>query len=274
MPRPVAIGGIGGSGTRLFARYLVELGFDIGYDLNESLDNLAFTLLFKRTDILTASAEDFRALTDIFFDRFTAPGRDCTTAIAPFREALLAERSQHAPDWLAARLKKLLERHDSQPAMRWGWKEPNTHVVIDRLLRQRDDLVYVHVMRHGIDMAHVDNRNQLALWGEIFLDRPVTIGPRDALAYWCAVHQRLRELQETFGPRILLVKYEDMIEDPVTGCGRIAALAGVDDWQPAFERLRELVAAGKTTGAFREVDRSVFDPRDLETVASFGYELE
>ena len=56
---PVVIGGVGGSGTRLIAQCLNELGFFLGPDLNEANDNLWFTLLFKRTRILTSSEEEF-----------------------------------------------------------------------------------------------------------------------------------------------------------------------------------------------------------------------
>ena len=45
---PIAVGGVGGSGTRVVANFLEMLGFDMGSDINESLDNLTFTLLFKR----------------------------------------------------------------------------------------------------------------------------------------------------------------------------------------------------------------------------------
>ena len=48
---PVAVGGVGGSGTRIVAHLLRELGFDIGDDLNESLDDLCFTALFKRAGL-------------------------------------------------------------------------------------------------------------------------------------------------------------------------------------------------------------------------------
>ena len=40
--RHVAIGGVGGSGTRLIARMLGQLGWYLGDDLNESVDNLWF----------------------------------------------------------------------------------------------------------------------------------------------------------------------------------------------------------------------------------------
>ncbi|MDA8773483.1 hypothetical protein N9M65_02775 [Luminiphilus sp.] len=48
---PVVVGGIGGSGTRVIAQLLQSLDFDMGSDLNESLDDLGFTALFKRPSL-------------------------------------------------------------------------------------------------------------------------------------------------------------------------------------------------------------------------------
>lgn len=48
LPGPVVVGALGGSGTRLIARILMESGFFMGSDLNRERDNLWFTLLFKR----------------------------------------------------------------------------------------------------------------------------------------------------------------------------------------------------------------------------------
>jgi hypothetical protein len=45
---PVAIGGLGGSGTRIVAEMLAAGGVYIGEDLNDALDNQWFTLLMKR----------------------------------------------------------------------------------------------------------------------------------------------------------------------------------------------------------------------------------
>jgi hypothetical protein len=44
----VAIGGVGGSGTRIVAQLIKDAGFYLGSDLNSANDNLWFTLLFKR----------------------------------------------------------------------------------------------------------------------------------------------------------------------------------------------------------------------------------
>ena len=64
---PVVVGGIGGSGTRVIAEMLVELGCHIGDDLNKSLDNLWFVLLFNYPDILNISSEQFDGLLEMFF---------------------------------------------------------------------------------------------------------------------------------------------------------------------------------------------------------------
>ena len=48
---PVVVGGVGGSGTRVIAQLLQSLDFDMGSDLNESLDDLSFTALFKRPSL-------------------------------------------------------------------------------------------------------------------------------------------------------------------------------------------------------------------------------
>ena len=48
---PVAIGGVGGSGTRVIAAIVESLGFDPGANLNRPRDDLTFTVLFKRPDV-------------------------------------------------------------------------------------------------------------------------------------------------------------------------------------------------------------------------------
>ena len=63
---PVAIGGVGGSGTRLIANCLEELNYYIGSDLNKAKDNLWFTLLFKHIEILQYNNRQTADLLNIF----------------------------------------------------------------------------------------------------------------------------------------------------------------------------------------------------------------
>ena len=50
--RPITFGGVGGSGTRLFAQIMYLLNIYNGDCINDTEDNLMFTFLFKNRDIL------------------------------------------------------------------------------------------------------------------------------------------------------------------------------------------------------------------------------
>jgi hypothetical protein len=99
----LAIGGIGGSGTRIGAAFLQILGYYIGDDLNEPLDNLWLTLLFKRRSILLESKADLISLTALFFSRmsgridFSDQERELVFRVAH------QERLQHRQEWLLDR---------------------------------------------------------------------------------------------------------------------------------------------------------------------------
>src|SRR5215469_6992799 len=101
---PVAIGGIGGSGTRVVATFLHMLDYYLGDDLNESLDNLWFTLLFKRRSVLLEDEQDIRELILLFFSRMSG-----NTSLSDQQRMLIArvarqDRLQHSREWLAQRV--------------------------------------------------------------------------------------------------------------------------------------------------------------------------
>src|SRR5690625_1809266 len=66
---PVAIGALGGSGTRMIAQFLRDAGYYLGDDLNTANDNLWFTLLFRRRDILIEPRCSFDDIARLFFRR-------------------------------------------------------------------------------------------------------------------------------------------------------------------------------------------------------------
>ena len=121
---PVAIGGIGGSGTRVLGTLLHQLGYFLGDDLNDALDNLWFTLLFKRRSVLVDSEGEFRQLLGLFLSRMSGttvwPEQDraCVFRLAD------QERSQHPNHWLLERARSFLSNKTSKrPSQPWGWKE-------------------------------------------------------------------------------------------------------------------------------------------------------
>ena len=104
-------------------------------------------------------------------------------------------------EWLAERVGKLADV-TSSPHLT-GWKEPNTHIVLPYLLQALPNLHYVHVIRHGLDMAFSSNVAQVRLWGELLSGHSLDAeNPADRFAYWCAVHQRLATVATQFPGRV------------------------------------------------------------------------
>ena len=159
---PVAIGGVGGSGTRLFAQILKKLNFYIGSDINDANDNLWFTLLFKRTEITSVSKQEFEELVRIFVSTMTGDSTLTKSQIKLIDSLALSNRTQHDTKWLKARATSIQSgQHPPTQIKDWGWKEPNTCLVINRLQMFMPDIKYIHVIRNGLDMAHSTNQNQL-----------------------------------------------------------------------------------------------------------------
>ncbi len=275
-PRPpVAIGGVGGSGTRLIAEILSHLGYYLGSDLNQENDNLWITLLFKRIDVLLTTRREFDSYLGLFLRRmdgvfdFTLAEQQALCRLAQ------SNRGQHDPSWLTKRVTSFLSPCPAdRRAVRWGWKEPNTHVVLDRLNASLGSMRYIHVVRNGLDMAHSRNQNQLALWGNVFLGLPaVPIDPRHSLKYWCRVHQRVLDIARDMPGRFLLLNYDELCSHPVRGLEKLARFLG-ETLGPGEQReLLGLVRTPASVGRFRIHDLAAFDEDDVAFVASLGFPL-
>jgi hypothetical protein len=222
---PVAVGGVGGSGTRIVANLLRAAGVHLGDDLNGSSDTLWFSLLFKRAEILRCDEAELDALADILAGALAGTARfDEATVQRILRLAHGGRAPLHDEPWLEERARSLIAAGSSpgeRPVRRWGWKEPNTHVVIERLWHRLPTLRYVHVVRHGLEMAYSANQNQLRLWGEQVLGSPGPVTPERSLAYWCRVHARMQDLLAANPQRMYWLDYDALCREPVA---QVAAL--------------------------------------------------
>ncbi len=274
--RLFAIGGVGGSGTRAAAMLVRNCGAWIGDDLNPALDNLAFTLMFKRASVLIDPDARIARLFSLFVSRLQGRcfGADVLDGL---RSLTSQDRFGHPAEWLEERLERF-----GQPVVlpggkiMCGWKEPNTHVIVERLLRICPQLVYVHIVRDPFYMVGSANQHQLRNWGPSFLDRPVEVSPGEALAYWVAVHRRLKALQEAHPGRILFSSYDRLTSDPVAEAGRLIGFLGLDaPGDPAA--LLEGVRVQSADGSGETQARALADrarpagaaPQDLEFCLDF-----
>jgi len=271
---PVAIGGVGGSGTRVVATFLHILDYFLGDDLNEAMDNAWFTLLFKRRSILVESESDFRSLVSLFFSRMSG-----TTALSQAERArifLLAgqDRLQHSREWLIERAYSFSnDKTSKRPGQPWCWKEPNTHIVIDRIFTFHPDLRYIHVVRHPLGMAVSNNQNQLQNWGPIFLNRDVAIEPRLSLSYWCAAHRRIMEFMRSWPERTMMIEFDALCAVPDPHCAKIAKFLGTELRDDVLANFRKFVRRPESPRRLTSTELAQYEPTDLAYVAEIGYAL-
>jgi len=268
---PVAIGGVGGSGTRLVAELVGVLGLAMGPDRNPSEDNLWYTLLFKQPGFSGQDPGAFSARAAIFVAAMSRSRPLTPEERDLVRDLARADRPQHPAPWLQERAASLMAAaDDAGPApARWGWKEPNTHVLLPLWQASLPGLRYVHVVRNGLDMALSGNQNQLAYWGEWLLERPVETSPRDSLAYWCAVHRRVVRLGEAMPGRFLWLDYDRLCQEPAAGLAELAGFLGVPA-QSAIA-LADRVLPPTSIGRHQGVALSGFRDEDLDYLRSIGH---
>lgn len=273
-PSPIAVGAVGGSGTRVLAGLLKRLGYFVGSDLNEAMDNLWFTFLFKRTSVLLDAHSVFDELFQLFAGKMAGKSMGAPISLEVSLQELFIDRGEHGSDWLKQRCLTLLSESSSHAGARlWGWKEPNTHVVLDRLLSLCQTLKYVHVTRSGFDMALSQNLNQLRLWGPVAFGRPVELTPRYALKYWCFAERRVRMISETHRDRVLFLRYEELCAAPGEAYRQVARFAGRPFDEEAVAAFTKSVQV-RTAGSYRQpFEAESFDREDVEFVRSLGYEV-
>ena len=253
---PVVLGGIGGSGTRVVTQLLQSLGFDMGSDLNESLDDLGFTALFKRPSLwpLESHQIQLKQALRIYLNARGQPyAKESTSNTEPDIDttlnAIRREDSWIETGNLEDRLTALCSLQTATSTL-WGWKEPNTHLFLPFLLAAMPQLKYVHVVRHGLDMAHSRNQTQLKVWGKQLLNRTISAhSPDDSLAFWCATQERVMDIQAQTPSRVLILRFETLFEEPQSSLARLGKFLKLDiegqNAQPFLSKIQTPTSFGR-----------------------------
>lgn len=253
----------------------MDIGYFMGGDLNESLDNLWFTLLFKRPKIFTVPDDEFTKLVRIFRERMTGKKTIDPSSAEIIESLALEDRLPEFPlQWAQNRATSLVNGIGADAGQNWGWKEPNTHFFIARLRRILPGLKYIHVMRNGLDMAHSKNQNQLRLWGPVLMGQDVEITPGSSLKFWRLVNERALAVGNDMGGDFLLIKYERFCAEPIYELHRLLEFLG-DSVPPGdYSRLLDRVAPPLSINRFKSHKMDLFDSSDVAFVAALGYDVE
>jgi len=245
--------------------------------LNESLDNLWFSLLFVRRTILLMPPAKIRQLAWLFANSMRRGH-----PVPPELLFLLDEaaRDDRGP---ALTREVLLQSRDSilnAPATstqcgQWGWKQPNTHVMVPLLNQCFPRMKYLYVVRNGLDMAFSGNQNQLKhFWGDLLLDGDTSPTPRNALRYWVASYRRILGDYDLLGDRLYILNFDALCAEPSRQIQKLSRFLGLEVRPDTLHSLASSISLPPGTGRYRRQDCSQLDPGDIEFVKQMGFAAE
>jgi len=270
---PIVVGGVGGSGTRVVAQLLDKLNCYIGNDLNESLDNLEFVLLFNQVSMMDMPQCEFDQLLNIFIKSMLTKDPFTTEEKKIINNLVIEDRGQFSKEWLQDRKKELLNSDrnskDKDLHQLWGWKVPTTHLILDKLIKSNISFKYIHVIRNGLDMAYSKNQNQLQYWGKNILGRGPVISANDSLKYWCKAHIRVLEMAEQLGEDFYMLNFDRLCLDPVREVKKLLEFLNIKDYN--IMDLVSMIHVPRSLGRHDGCSRCDFDLEDLEFVKLMNF---
>lgn len=289
-PGPVVIGGVGGSGTRVVAQMMLDLGFHMGNDINETLDDLWFNFLFFRPTWFETKARSRKELVTVGLELMQkrAAGQH---ALSPLESRFVLEAGRDAirdrhfgrtpAAWVARRLWHFLRCHPATRSERyvgWGWKEPTSHLVAPDILARFPTARYVHVMRHGLDMAFSRNLRQVERFGAMFgvaVSRDAGgTSPSEALRYWIRANRRILDgIVRTDPDRAHLLVFDNLCDSPDREVRRLLEFLRLDVSDSQLRALSALPKAPASLGQYKSHDLAAFDRADIQAVASMGFSV-
>lgn len=133
MVKKIAIGALGGSGTRAVAEVFIKLGIFMGDDLNKPNDNLLFTRLFKNPEWHRDSSTEDKEFRLRIFGKYMSGNTLDSKELQELYNAV-ETNSIHKTELLGHRKKFEYLYENRKINYTWGWKEPNTQIFVSDIL--------------------------------------------------------------------------------------------------------------------------------------------
>jgi len=170
----------------------------------------------------------------------------------------------------------------------WGWKDPRNSLTLPLWLRLYPDAKIVHVIRHGVDVAHSLQKrygqiidgfdSQLKRSPTLFRLRPrrgVHLSDMNDLNFglnlWSHYESACLNHVVELGKRAHSVRYEEFLEDPKHICRSLSDFVGFDMSGPSFEKATSKLRADRGFAYLSNPEASEFAAKQANVLAGFGY---
>ncbi len=279
---PVIIGGLGGSGTRVITDILSKAGIQFGSYLGPALDNLHFGYVTEPfRDSVLWPFRRMKHLIDVFIAlqfrrRLSFSNALVLIRIGFYRSSLfnpVAGPFRHARyTWRIARRYQL----PYPPKKPWGWKLPRNQLYLPALNQYFPKCRYIHIVRHGLDMAFSDNLTQLKYYGRFFgVDAHNTLAstPSKQLDYWIHTNQQVKKIcAENLKERYLIINYNTLCANPVSTISQLLDFLSIP-YTDSFVRHLGSQVNPTTINRYKSEDLAQFSPEQLLAVREMGFEI-
>lgn len=278
MKKVIAIGALGGSGTRAIARILIDAGIYMGDYLNPPRDNLIFTRLFKNTAFReNAGQTEIRQRLAVFEEYMETDHLSFSSARILLNTTTDELSLKKRATFYGRLLQKMLA--PGKHRRLWGWKEPNTHIYLGEIDAYFDNLKYMHVIRHGLDMAFSNNMMQLFNWGprygiELAADMPEEEKSYKQLEYWIRTTRDIMEKSKTLRGDFLMIHHSRLCANPPEQIDRILEFLGLEVQDDRLKTLYSIPRTPGTSGRYKKHDLGIFDQRQIDFIKDMGFEVK
>lgn len=271
---PIVIGGIGGSGMRVLVLIFEKLNIYMGRGhLDETLDDTYYTFIFKRQ--IKLSSEQFKQYLQIYLSLHLGAFESTKKNISLINKIY----KMKTPQVNSCDKHKIYEQIKaggtqiiSPGTVKWGWKEPNSYVYLDKLIKYLPNIKYIHVMRNGLDMVFNCNQNQVMFWENHSREK---LTPSIILNYWVNTQKRMKNLRKKYPKNILIISYEEFCERPEEFLRKIFKFIEVGE--VSAEKIKyyaTFVTPVPGINIYKNYPSSIFTDKQKNIVRSYGYKIK
>jgi hypothetical protein len=161
------------------------------------------------------------------------------------------------------------------PRDSWGAKEPNTQIYLEDLTRNIPNLKYIHVVRHGLDMAFSNNKLQLENWGwkygiNVNSSDKISDINKKQLDYWIKTTEEVYKIQDA---NIYILNHTQFCEKPELEIKKLLEFLNISVSKNIFDELITIPKITSSNDRYKNESLSIFSQDQLSRVKALGFHI-